>query len=96
MPRPKSPLASTALILEKLKEHADGITSKALSKIIGRDIGARLSKLFDYGVIERRPHPRPGTSSNKEFIYSTKLPRVTAPATAASIPAGAAQESIEP
>lgn len=71
------------MILGKLAEHPDGITSFDLSKVMDINLTGRLSKLFDVGAVERTalsPHGH----GNPAYLYKSKAtaPSITPAQTA--------------
>jgi hypothetical protein len=51
---------------------------------MGRSTGTMLSKLFAYGVIERREWPARPNGSEHEYLYRTKLPKISSPPAAST------------
>lgn len=74
------PLFTQVQLLEALKEFPSGITAVAFAKHTKRKVATLstvLSRLFAYGVIDRIDMPKQRTG--KQYLYRTKLPKVTAP-----------------
>lgn len=81
MPRPKSPMLATVEFLTVLKKFPDGATTRQLSEALGRRCDNHVSKLYAYGVIDRRKSVETDWLNRKRWLYFTKLPRAPAPAT---------------